>query len=175
MFWRFSRVGLQGFGGVLPLIQREVVERARWIDDGEFAEVMGLAAALPGPNVCNLAVIFGWQQAGVLGAVAALSGLVLGPATLLLIVAQLLQGVSDLGMVRGALDGMSSVAAGLIFASALKMLLALKAQRWLMVFGFVAFAGVVVLHWSLVPVLMVSGVASVGLAWWLMLRQRVAR
>ncbi len=50
---------LQGFGGVLPVAQHELVERQRWLTKQEFAETLSIAQVLPGPNVVNLCLIVG--------------------------------------------------------------------------------------------------------------------
>ena len=55
----FTWLALQGFGGVLTVAQRELVERRGWYTHEGFLEDWALAQVLPGPNVCNLALMFG--------------------------------------------------------------------------------------------------------------------
>ena len=62
----FSALALQGFGGVLPIAQRELVERRQWLTREEFAETLSVGQVLPGPNIVNLSLMigdrfFGWQ------------------------------------------------------------------------------------------------------------------
>ena len=57
LFFAFNRLALQGFGGVLPVAQRELVERRRWVTRAEFVEILSLGQVLPGPNVVNLALM----------------------------------------------------------------------------------------------------------------------
>ena len=53
IFRVFTRLAMQGFGGVLPIAQRELVERERWLTREQFLELLAVAQVLPGPNVVN--------------------------------------------------------------------------------------------------------------------------
>ena len=59
LFMAFNRLALQGFGGVIPVAQRELVERERWLSRQGFVELLSISQVLPGPNIVNLALIFG--------------------------------------------------------------------------------------------------------------------
>jgi chromate transporter len=54
LFRGFLALGLMGFGGVLPLARRMLVEERRWLSGAEFADLLGLCQFLPGGNVINL-------------------------------------------------------------------------------------------------------------------------
>ena len=77
LFFAFNRLSLQGFGGVLPVAQRELVERRRWLDKQQFVEMLAVSQVLPGPNVVNLALMFGDRCFGLRGAMTALAGMML--------------------------------------------------------------------------------------------------
>lgn len=59
LFFAFNRLTLQGFGGVLPVAQRELVERRQWLTKDESVEMLAISQVLPGPNVVDLALMFG--------------------------------------------------------------------------------------------------------------------
>ena len=59
LFAAFLKIGLLGFGGVMPWARRVLVEERAWLSDREFAELIGMCQVLPGPNVVNLSVILG--------------------------------------------------------------------------------------------------------------------
>ena len=66
LFWAISGIALQGFGGVLAVVQRELVEKKQWLTTEEFVEDWAVSQIMPGPNVVNLALIigdryFGWR------------------------------------------------------------------------------------------------------------------
>jgi chromate transporter len=71
LFFAFFRVGMLGYGGgpsSIPLVHKEVVEKYKWMNDDEFADVLALGNALPGPIATKMAGYIGYQQGGVLGA-----------------------------------------------------------------------------------------------------------
>jgi chromate transporter len=63
LFWSFSLLALQGFGGVLAVVQRELVDKKRWLTLQEFVEDWAVAQILPGPNVVNLSLMIGDRHA----------------------------------------------------------------------------------------------------------------
>jgi chromate transporter len=126
LFWAFSRLALQGFGGVIAVAQRELVERLGWMSREDFVDALGAAQVLPGPNVMNLALMIGDRFFGWRGAVAAFLGMMLFPAIIVLGLAALAGHYLELPQVAGALRGMGAVSAGLIVATAVKLLPAMK-------------------------------------------------
>lgn len=126
LFWSFTGLALQGFGGVLAIVQRELVEKKKWLTLDEFLEDWAVAQILPGPNVVNLSLMIGDRYFGWKGALVALAGMLAFPLLIVLALAAAFAGVSDLPQVQGALRGMSAVAAGLIAATGLKLVGALK-------------------------------------------------
>ena len=87
LFWSFTWLALQGFGGVLPVAQRELVDKKRWYTQEEFLEDWAVAQVLPGPNVVNLAIIFGSRYFGWPGAIAGIAGMLIFPMLVLVAVA----------------------------------------------------------------------------------------
>lgn len=159
LFWSFTRLALQGFGGVLAIVQRELVEKKQWLTREEFVEDWAVAQILPGPNVVNLSLMIGDRYFGWRGALAALAGMLSFPLLIVLILAALFAGVSDAPAVAGALRGMSAVAAGLIAATGLKLMTALRTN----VMGALACAALATLTFVAIALL------RVPLAWVLLL------
>ena len=75
VFVAFSLLALQGFGGVMAVTQRELVERRRWLTRQQFLEDWAVAQILPGPNIANMAILLGDRYVGAKGALAALTAL----------------------------------------------------------------------------------------------------
>ena len=121
LFWSFTWLALQGFGGVLAVVQRELVEKKRWMTDEEFVEDWAVAQIMPGPNVVNLSIMIGERYFGWRGAVAALAGMLTFPLILVLAVAVVYAQFASQPAVAGALRGMGAVAAGLIAGMGLKL------------------------------------------------------
>lgn len=166
----FNRMALQGFGGVLPVAQIELVERTGWMTREEFVETLAVAQVLPGPNVCNLALMIGDRYFGWRGALAALAGLMLAPLLIVLVLAAAYRHWSALPAVSGALRGMGAVAAGLVIVTALKLALALRSSPLGMplclALAGLSFAAVAGLRLPLVWVVCGLGSLAVGVAWW---------
>lgn len=126
LFWSFSWLALQGFGGVLAIVQRELVEKKQWLTREEFLEDWAVAQVLPGPNVVNVSLMIGDRYFGIAGAFSAMAGMLMFPLCIVLALAVVLAGVADTAAAQGALRGMGAVAAGLVCASGLKLITALK-------------------------------------------------
>ena len=149
LFWTFTRISLSGFGSVMPSARQTLVHQRGWVDDRAFAELLAIGQILPGPNICNIAVIIGYRYGGLAGAVAALAGLIGAPFVIVLLLGALYHRFGELAAVRGALNAMSAVAAGLVIATGIKLAQGQPRRVRGLVFGLLAFLAVSVLHWPL--------------------------
>ena len=143
LFYGFSKIGLSGFGGVLPWARRMIVERLGWLSSAEFTALLGLYQFMPGPNVINLAVVIGARFQGRRGAIVAPLGLMLGPFLIVLALGALYTQFGELSLVQAMLRGVSAVGAGLIAATGVKMAMDMRRNPValaLMVATFVAIA-----------------------------------
>lgn len=122
LFWSFTWLALQGFGGVVAIVQRELVERRQWLTREEFVEDWAVAQIMPGPNVVNLSLMIGDRYFGWRGGLAALAGMLSFPLLILIVVTALFGGVSELPQAQNAMRGMGAVAAGMIMAAGLRLL-----------------------------------------------------
>jgi chromate transporter len=142
-------MGLCGFGGVMPWARRILVDRRKWIDDREFAELLAIGQILPGPNICNIAVIVGYRYSGWRGSVAAAMGLIGAPFVIVLVLGALYHRFGNLAAVQGALRGMSAVAAGLVLMTGIKLAQSQPRTVRGFVFGVLALLAVGVFHFPL--------------------------
>ncbi|MGK2899989.1 MAG: chromate transporter [Burkholderiaceae bacterium] len=169
LFLAFNWLALQGFGGVLPVVQRELVERRRWLTKDEFVEMLALSQVLPGPNVVNLALMFGDRSFGTRGALAALGGILLAPMVVVLALSALYVEFDRYPMVAGALRGMGAVAAGLILSIGLKLLGSLRRNAMGLPIGFAMAALTMLatawLRLPLVGVIAGLGAIAITIAW----------
>lgn len=166
LFLVFTGLALRGFGGVLPWAQRVLVEERRWLSREQFIETLAFGQLLPGPNVCNVAIMVGDRWFGWRGAVAALGGMLAAPMLLVLGAAVLYGQVADEPVVRRALAGMGAVAGGMILATAFKLVLAWRAHPAWLAWGVLAFIGVALLHLKVLLVLAVLVPPAIAAAWW---------
>ncbi len=167
LFLAFTWLALQGFGGVLAVVQRELVEKKRWLTREQFIEDWAVAQIMPGPNVVNLSLMIGGRHFGLRGALAALAGMLLAPLVVLLILAVLYGTVAEHPLAQGALRGMGAVAAGLITATGIKLVTALDrnpmGQAVCLILAVLTFVAIALLRWPLAWVL--AGIGSVACLW----------
>jgi chromate transporter len=122
LFVSFTFLALQGFGGVLAIVQREMVEKKKWLTPEQFLEDWAVAQVMPGPNVINLGLMIGDRYFGLRGALAAVAGMLTIPLVVILALAVLYAHYAANPQVAGALRGMGAVSGGLIAATGIKLL-----------------------------------------------------
>ena len=165
LFFGFLKVGVSGFGGVMPFARRMLVDERAWLTEREFTEVLSLSQFLPGPNIINVSIIVGNRFRGPLGAVIASLGLMLMPFLIVLALAALYTRFATLEAVRGATAAVSSAATGLIIAMGLKMGQPLAGTAWQIVIAALAFVALALLRVPLLWALLLLVPLSVALAW----------
>jgi chromate transporter len=169
LFVSFTVLALQGFGGVLAVVQRELVEKKRWMTREEFVEEWSVAQIMPGPNVINLAVGIGGRYFGFRGAMVAVAGMLAMPLLVVIVLALIYAQFAGNPHVAGALRGMGAVAAGLITATGLKLCTALKKHPLGIplcgLFGVATFVAIALLRLPLIWVLLGLGGIACTLTW----------
>ncbi len=119
LFITFLKVGTFTIGGgyaMIPLMQREVVERRRWMDAETFLDVLSLSQAMPGVFAVNMATQVGYRLRGVRGSAAAIAGNVLMPIALILLIAIFFRRFKEAPAVEQVFMGLRPAVAALIAA-----------------------------------------------------------
>ena len=169
LFVSFTVLALQGVGGVLAIVQRELVEHKRWLTNEEFVEDWAVAQIMPGPNVVNLSLMVGSRFFGLPGALAALAGMLAVPLLIVLALALVYAEFASDPRVLGMLRGMSAVAAGLVTATGLKLTASLRRNvvgvPLCAIAGTVVFIAVALLKVPLAWVLLIVGGSCFAIAW----------
>ena len=106
---------------MLPLIQREVVDRKGWIDEEEFLNMIALAQAAPGLIAVNSAIFIGWRVGGWKGVCGAVLGAVLPSFLIILAIAMVFQEWKEYPAVEAAFKGIRPAVVALIAAPLFKM------------------------------------------------------
>jgi len=129
LFWTYLKIGTFTLGGgyaMLPLIQREVVDRKGWIDEEEFLNMIALAQAAPGLIAVNSAIFIGWRIGGWRGVAGAVLGAVLPSFLIILAIAMVFREWKELPAVEAAFKGIRPAVVALIAAPLVKMAKAAK-------------------------------------------------
>ena len=151
---------------MLPFARRMIVDERRWLSEFEFLDVLSLSQFLPGPNIVNVSIIIGRRFCGVIGSIAACTGLMLMPLAIVLALATLYEQVAHVEAVRSAVSGVSASASGLILATALKLARPLRQKPWQIGICVLAFVGIALLRAPLLWVLAMLCPLSIAIAWW---------
>lgn len=164
-FLAYLQVGLSGFGGANAWARRVIVEERGWLTEQEFAEYLGLAQILPGPNALNCAVMVGDRFHGAAGAALALLGILGGPLVPLLGIAGLYARYGSAPPVAAALGGLAAAAAGMTIGTALKIATRLRPSLALAAVGACAFVGIGLLRLPLLAVVLALAPLGILAAW----------
>jgi chromate transporter len=167
LFLAFFKITLSGFGGTLPWTRRMFVEQKRWMTADEFNESYALCQFLPGPNIVNLASVFGSRMRGPTGALAAWLGFLVLPFCMMVAAGMLYQRYGDVDAVRRILAGIAPAAAGLLIATVAKMAAPMFRSFGPAPFVMVGLAVAIgVMRWPLLWVMAALVPTSIALAWW---------
>ena len=118
VFWSFFKIGAFTFGGgyaMIPLIQKEAVEKRGWVTDDDILEIIAIAESTPGPIAINSATFVGYRTCGVLGAACATLGVVIPSFLVILAISYVLQEFQDIKAVQYAFNGIRAGVLALLF------------------------------------------------------------
>lgn len=164
LFFTFLRIGAFTIGGgyaMLPLIQKETVEKRHWVGEEEFAEIIGLSQTAPGAIAINSSIYLGFRVAGFPGAIFAVTGMVVPSLVFILTIAVFFERFSTIPAVKAIFNGVRPAVMGLILAALFKIgKSVLKNLTSLIIFVVMLLIGVVV---DLHPVLIILIAALAGI------------
>ena len=118
LFLTFFKIGAFTFGGgyaMIPLIQKEAVEKNGWVTDEDILEIIAIAESTPGPIAINSATFVGYRTAGFLGAACATLGVVLPSFVIILAISYVLKEFQELKAVQYAFNGIRAGVLALLF------------------------------------------------------------
>ena len=124
LFWTFAKIGACTFGGgyaMLPILQRELVEKRGWASEEELSDYFAIGQCTPGIIAVNTATFVGHKQKGAAGGVTATLGLVFPCLVIIMVVAAFLQNFAELPVVVHAFNGVRACVCALILSSVLKL------------------------------------------------------
>lgn len=132
-FVTFFKIGLFTIGGgyaMIPLIEKEVVEKKRWIDRDEFLDLMAVAQSAPGVFAVNLSIFIGYKRAGVKGSVACAIGNVMPSVLIILLIALFFQQFKEHDVIENVFKGIRPAVVALILVPTFKMARTARVNRY---------------------------------------------
>lgn len=124
LFITFARVGVLTFGGgyaMLPILQREIVEKNDWATDEELMDYYAIGQCTPGVIAVNTATFIGQKNKGIVGGIVATLGVVMPSLVIITAIAAFISNFSDLAIVKNAFAGVRVCVCVLIFNAVVKL------------------------------------------------------
>lgn len=137
LFWVFFKIGLFTFGGgyaMISLIQAEIVEKKKWLNDSEFMELIAIAESTPGPIAINSATYIGYKQNKIFGSFLATLGVVLPSFLIILLISVFLERFNENNYIKAFLKGVQAGVGVLIFNAGFKLYKKLKFNELNLIF-----------------------------------------
>ncbi|MFA5290398.1 MAG: chromate transporter [Candidatus Izemoplasmatales bacterium] len=164
LFWTFFKIGLFTFGGgyaMIPLIQRQAIDRFHWIDHEEFLDIIAIAESTPGPIAINTATYIGYRQKGVLGALMATLGVVLPSVVIIFLISLFLVQFKENPYIDYAFKGIRVGVSILVLNAGIKLFRKVKKN----VFSYILMAcGLGLMLFHVIPtiaIILIGGVSGI--------------
>jgi chromate transporter len=164
LFWTFARIGGFTFGGgyaMLPILQREVVEKRKWASSEELTDYFAIGQCTPGIIAVNTATFIGNKTKGIPGGIVATMGVVFPSLVIITLIAAFLQNFNELPLVQNAFAGIRAAVFVLILQAVLKLRKGALVDNITLAIGVVVFLLSAV--FSLSPILLVLAAALAGM------------
>ncbi len=164
LFTSFFKIGAFTFGGgyaMIPLIEREVIDRRKWVEPDEFLDLLTLAQSVPGPVSLNTAVFIGYRLRGMRGALATLLGSILPSFLIMLVIALFFTDVRQNPVVDAAFKGMRPAVVALIVGPVISLARGMHRSLYIVV----AAAALVIWGLGCSPILVLVAGAACGILW----------
>lgn len=173
VFFTFLKIGAFTFGGgyaMIPLIQRETVEKKKWITDGDVLEITAIAESTPGPIAVNAATFVGYRVAGFFGALFATLGAVLPSFIIIFAISFALREFQELKAVQYAFSGIRAGVLALIIKALWTMYR--QAPKGALAYVMMAAAFILTAFFDINVLLVIIGCAAAGLIYSLIVVRR---
>ena len=165
LFWTFAKIGVCTFGGgyaMLPILQRELVEKRGWATEEELSDYFAIGQCTPGIISVNVATYIGYKRRGLPGAALSTFGVVFPSLVIIMLIASFLQNISQIGLVAHAFAGIRVAVAALILSAIVQLWSGSVVDRFTTALFFAAFA--VSAFTPVQPVAVVIAAALCGVA-----------
>ena len=169
LYFTFVRIGCVNFGGgyaMLPLLERELVDKRHWTTMDDLRDYFSIGQCTPGIIALNVSTFIGEKKGGVIGALCATGGFLTGPIAIILVIAAFLQNFADLPVVQHAFAGIRVCVCVLIVQAVMRLwkksvVDAFTLALYLVIFALNAFSGVLPVKIPAAVLVICAGVIGV--------------
>ena len=164
LYCSFFRVGALTFGGgyaMLPMMQREIVERKKWASEEELADYYAIGQCTPGAIAVNVATFIGRKHGGITGGVTATLGVISPSVVIICIIAALIRNFAEIQWVQDAMGGIRVCVCVFIFNSVVRLMKSAVTDKVTLGLYLVLFAAAVLLDFSPIYSVVLAGILGI--------------
>lgn len=164
LFIAFARVGVLTFGGgyaMLPILQREIVEKNNWATDEELMDYYAIGQCTPGVIAVNTATFIGQKNKGIVGGIVATLGVIIPSLIIITAIAAFISNFSDLAVVKNAFAGVRVCVCVLIFNAIVKLWKSSVVDKATLIIFMGVFLGSVLTDLSPILFVVITAVAGI--------------
>jgi len=169
-YWRlftvFFIIGCSTFGGgvaMIPLIQKEVVDRQKWIEEEEMIEYLAIAQSVPGVIAINSSIFVGNKVSGIMGAFFAALGTILPAVLSILLILVFLSGLENNAYVEKIFGGIRAATVALVLITAVKLGKAILKEKISYLIALIAFIIIVIFDINAVWGILFGGISGIAI------------
>ena len=163
LFWVFAKIGVSTFGGgyaMLPILERELAEKKKWVTTEEIADYYAIGQCTPGVISVNTATFIGYKQKGILGGIVATLGIIFPSILIISIIASFIESYKNLDFIQIAFNGIKICVGALIVSAVFKLWKSsVKDKTTLLIF---AIAFIISLIFDLSPIVLLVFAGLIG-------------
>ena len=166
IFLTFARIGAFTFGGgysMLPMLQRDIVEKNEWITEAELTDYFSISQCLPGIIAVNVSILIGHKRTGRTGGIVAAFGVVAPSIIIILIIAAFIARFSDIPAVQHAFAGIRVCVSVLIINTVLKLWKSAIVDKTSLAIFSVVFAVSVLTSFPVAVLVVAAGAVGLGI------------
>lgn len=163
MFITFFKIGAFTLGGgyaMLPIIQKEVVKKKKWIGETEFLDMVAISQSAPGPLAVNISVFVGQKMKGLMGLITSTLGAILPSFIIIILVASVFLGIENSPVVQRVFQGIRPAVVALIAVPVISMGKTAKVNKKNFIIPLLA--AVLVAVFKITPIYVILGAAAIG-------------
>ena len=172
LYLTFARIGCVTFGGgyaMLPILERELVDKRHWTNMDDLRDYFSIGQCTPGVIAVNVSTFIGEKRGGIPGAIAATVGFLTGPIIIILIIAAFLTNFANLPLVQHAFAGIRVCVCVLIVQAVLRLwkksvVDVFTLALYIVVFFLNAFGGLLPVKLPAVALVLISGAAGLAMS-----------
>lgn len=164
LFAAFFKIGILTFGGgyaMLPMIEREVVVKHKWVTMEEVMDYFAISQCTPGVIAVNTATFIGHKNKGILGGIFATIGVVTPSVILISLIATVLNSFYEISQVRAAFQGIGVAVCAILVQAVLKICKSGIVDWFTVIIALAAFLISVLLNISTIVIIVAAGIAGV--------------